>query len=147
MSYIAHLKSLSEEARTDELKSKLLAAQNSILKHESRTILLDDDDLNCWDEIDELTLEPVRFDDEATECVIEVYWQSFGPHDEDDERQLYGNFTARIADDESISFSDLSAAFEGSPPKRRDPHEPLSEDELQQQQDAQDYTENITKDW
>ena len=147
MSYIAHLKSLSNEARVDELQSKILKAQECILNDQSRTKLLDEDDLNCWDEIDELKIIQVRFDDGATECIVEIYWQSFGPHDEDDERQLYGNAIVTIADDEGISFSEMSAAFDGTPPKRRNPREPLSADELQQQQDEQDYTEYITKDW
>ena len=107
MSYIAHLKALTDEALTDALKSEILNAQKSILNDKSRTKLLDDDDLNCWDAIDKLTLEQVRFDDEASECIVEIYWESFGPHDEDDERQLYGNATAAIADDESISFSNM----------------------------------------
>ena len=142
---IAHLKSLSDEARAVELKSKILDAQKSILNDESRTKLLDDDDLNCWNNLDELTLEQVRFDDEATECIIEVYWQSFGGHDEDDERQLYGNATATIADDESIAFSDMSAAFEGDAPRATE--QPDDENTRQRKQDEQDYTENVTKDW
>ncbi len=142
---IAHLKSLSDEAQADELKSKILDSQISILNDESRTKLLDDDDLNCWDDIDELTLDQVRFDDEATECIVEILWQSFSPCDEDDERQLYGNATATIADDESISFSDLSAAFEGDAPRATE--EPDDEDTRQRKQDEQDYTENVTKDW
>lgn len=148
MSYIAHLKSLSDKTREDELRSKIRKAQKSILNDQSRTKLLDERDLDCWDEIDELTFKQVRFNDETTECIIEIYWLSSGSHDEDDERKLYGNATATIADDESISFSDMSADFDdGARAKRRDPQEPLSADEIQQQQDAQDYTENRTKDW
>ena len=148
MSYIAHLKSLSAETRKSELKSKILKAQKCVLNDQSRTKLLDERDLNCWDEIDELKLEQIRFDDKATECIVEIYWLSSGSHDEDDERKFYGNATATIADDESISFSDMSADFDdGARAKRRDPHEPLNAHELQQQQDAQDYTEYRTKDW
>jgi hypothetical protein len=144
MSYIAQLKSLSDEARADELKSKILYVQKSILNDESRTKLLDEDAIYCWDVIDELTLEQVRFDDEGTECIVEIYWQSFGPRKEDDERQLYGNATATIADDESIVFSDLSAAFEGDAPRAT--KEPDDEDTRQRKQDEQDYIEYLTKD-
>jgi hypothetical protein len=146
MSYIAHLKSLSDDERTEEIKSKILEAQKSILDDSSRTRLLDDDDLNCWDDIDELSLEPVRFDEEANECVVMFRWQSSGPRDEDDERELYGDATATFADDESVSFSDLTAAFEGDAPTPA-PENPDDEDEQQRRQDEEDKGENMTKDW
>jgi hypothetical protein len=145
MSYIANLKSLSDEARTDELKSKILDARKYFLNDESRTKLLDKGDQNCWDEIDDLTLEHVRFDDETIQCVVEINWQSLGPKDEDDERQLYGNATATIAEDESISFSNMSAAFEGDAPRKI--NKPDDEDTLERGQDEQDCTEHVTKDW
>jgi len=146
MSYIAHLKALSEQERTDEIKRKILESQGELLNDHSRTKLLNGGDLNCWDDIDELTIEQVRFDDTTGECVAEFYWQSFGPKDEGDERSMYGNATATFSDDESVSYSDATANFEGDAP-RPELEEADDEDAPQERQDEQDKAENITKDW
>jgi hypothetical protein len=104
MSYITYLKSLPDEARANEIKNMILGAQRALLKDQSRTKLLDYNDLNCWDEIDEFKLEQVRFDDTTCERIAETFWQSSGPKDEDDERQMYGNATATIARTRPWSF-------------------------------------------
>jgi hypothetical protein len=132
--------------RANEIKSKILGAQRALLNDQSRTRLLDYNELNCWDEIDELKLEQVRFDDTTCECIAEIFWQSFDSKDEDDERQMSGNATATIAANETVEFSNASASFEGSA-ARHEPEDPNDEDEQQRRQDEQDYADYITKDW
>ena len=112
MSYIAHLKALTEEDRKTEIERKVLESQIELLNDPSRTNLLDDDQRNSWDDIDKLTIESVRFDDTTAECIAEICWESHGPCDEDDERFMSGNATATLGDDGSITFSNPTATLD-----------------------------------
>ena len=112
MSYIAQLKALSEEDRKTEIEQKVRESQKELLNDPSRTNLLDDDQMNSWDDIDKITIESVRFDDATGECIAEICWESHGPCDEDDERFMSGNATATLGDDESVTFSNATATLD-----------------------------------
>ena len=112
MSYIAHLKALTEEDRKTEIERKVLESQTELLNDPSRTKLLDDDQMNSWDDIDKITIESVGFDDTTDECIAEICWESHGPCGEDDERFMSGNATAALHDDESVTFSNATATLD-----------------------------------
>lgn len=150
MSFIAHLATSSPEVRDAEIKAKILEAQKILLEDQSRTSLLDEDDLDSFDDIDEIILESVHIDEAKRECIALFAWSSFGPKEEDDERSVHGNATVHLIEDATVSFSDATAALDGTDGRRRrdteDPSE-MDEDEQQRRQDEDDYCENVTKDW
>jgi hypothetical protein len=146
MNTFALLQSLTREDLGKKIQTIILRAENAILRDKSRLDLLEDDQLNCWDKIDEITVDEVNFDTTRQDCVVEFRWESFGPSEEDDERIMHGAATARVDLSGAVSLSRLSAGLEGTVAPRRSPHSPLSPEEQQEAQDAQDYTEYLTKD-
>ncbi len=130
MSYIARLLSMTKEAIEAELKSAIERSQKLLLDDPARRRLLNEDQANCWDVIDELAFEgPIQFDDERKECKLEIRWKSFGPHDENDERSMYGYARASFDDDGRVSFSNTSAFFDGEPPRPSDWWDDLDDDD------------------
>ncbi len=130
MSYIARLLSMTKEAIEAELKSAIERSQKLLMDDPARRKLLDEDQANCWDSIDELIFDgPIQFDDERKECKIEIRWESFGPHDENDERSMCGYATATFDDNSRVSFSNTSVSFDGAAPRPSDWWEDLDEDE------------------
>lgn len=118
MSYIEKLRSFTESDIKKEIEGLILESSALLISDKARTAIIPDDLEGCWDEVDEVQVNGISIDSEKRECRVTFDWKSHGPHDEDDERVLYGAATACIADDRSVSFVDTNAEFDGSPPSR-----------------------------
>lgn len=119
MNWIDEFTALSDEKQKEEIKSKIADAQASLINDRARTDLLNEDNWDSWDSIDAIELEEFGIDVEARKCTVKFRWASYGPKDEDDERNLHGGATAIINEDGNVEYEDTYAEFDDDPPKRK----------------------------